>query len=826
MKKNISINISGIIFHVEEDGYDLLKSYLESIGRYFSNYEDCQEIVSDIESRIAEIFLSKISPAKQIITREDVETVMATMGSVKDFAAAEGVLEDEPAYAHGYQQEQSYQDKTYEEQAYRETTHSEGHKKLYRDAHRKILGGVAAGIAQYFRMDPLWIRLLIVALLFVDVFASLGTITIVVYIVLWIVLPPSYDLPEDEKVKKLYRNPDDKVISGVSSGIAAYFGIDATVVRLLFVLSVLLFGTGALVYVILWIITPQAFTLTEKMRMKGEPVTLSNIESSIKKNFNVSEDGEETTLVKVLLFPFRLIAVVLNNLGRVLLPLLVFLAEAARILAGLLLFLLGIAIVFTLLVTGGVLLGIYSADTADIMTNLPLEVIRAGFPDWGIAFAYFTLIIPALALLLAGIAVMARRRIVNAPVAWTALGLWFVCLGGLSVTLVPFIMDFQDNGQYTTTDTYRTEGTAVLTLAGYTDREEEFTHPMLVLRGHDSSEFVLKKEFEANGRNRRQALENAQMVDYEISVDDSVFSFPAAYTFQDDAMFRMQRVNLVLYIPYEHPFMMDRNLAPILRHTLDRNGYSMSDMQDQVFAFTRTGLECRTCGERKNMDDAFDQRAASPASSPSPGSYSQTADVGSFEAVDISGPFQVNITRGPSFQVSLQGTEEAVAHIDVRVAGETLTVDYDPQALSRSGGVTGITIVTPLLSKAAFGGATQASIRGFEGTDIEVDLSGSSRTLIEADVAALSARLSGASGLKLSGQARAAEVAMEDASRLDGYDFEIKDMNLTLAGASRARVAVSRKLQADIIGAGRVTYRGNPEVNINASARQQVEKAN
>ncbi len=820
MKKNISINISGIIFHVEEDGYDLLKTYLESIGHYFSTYEDSQEITDDIESRIAEIFLSKISPAKQIIAREDVEAVMATMGSVKDFAAAEGVLEDEPAYARSYQQEQTYQEQTQQEQAYQEQTHTEGHKKLYRDAHRKILGGVAAGIAQYFRIDPLWIRLLIVALLFVDVFASLGTITIVAYIVLWIVLPPSYDLPEDEKIKKLYRNPDDKVLGGVSSGIAAYFGIDATVVRLLFVLSVLLFGTGALVYIILWIITPQAFTLTEKMRMKGEPVTLSNIESSIKKNFNLNEDGEETTLVKVLLFPFRLIAVVLNNLGRVLLPLLVFLAEAARILAGLLLFLLGIAIVFTLLVTGGVLLGIYSAETADIMTNLPIEVIRAGFPDWGIAFAYFALIIPALALLLAGIAVMARRRIVNAPVAWTALGLWFVCLAGLSVTLVPFIMDFQDNGRYTTTDTYRTEGMAVLTLAGYADREDAFTHPALVLRGHDSSDFVLKKEFEANGRNRRQALENAQMVDYEISVDDSVFSFPANYTFQDDAMFRMQRVDLVFYIPYEHPFMMDRNLASILRHTLDHDGYSESDMQDQVFVFTRAGLECRTCGERKNMDDAFDQRTASPA----PDGYAQTYNLTGFRALDISGPFQVNITQGEAFQVALQGPEEAVVRMDVRVAGETLTIDYDPQAFGRSGGVMGVTVVMPQLYKVAFGGATQASIQSFEGTDIEVDLSGSSRTLIEADIASLSARLSGASGLKLSGQARAAEVTMEDASRLDGYDFKIQDMKLKLAGASRARVAVSRQLQADITGAGRVAYRGNPEVNINASARQQIEK--
>ncbi|MEL7222368.1 MAG: hypothetical protein AAGJ93_13685, partial [Bacteroidota bacterium] len=67
MKKNISINISGIIFHIEEDGYEKLKNYLDSINNYFSNYEDSKEIVEDIESRIAEIFLLKLNDNKQVI---------------------------------------------------------------------------------------------------------------------------------------------------------------------------------------------------------------------------------------------------------------------------------------------------------------------------------------------------------------------------------------------------------------------------------------------------------------------------------------------------------------------------------------------------------------------------------------------------------------------------------------------------------------------------------------------------------------------------------------------------------------------------------------
>src|SRR6478609_10496947 len=89
MKKNISINISGIIFHIEEDGYETLRKYLDTVNRYFATFEDSSEILADIESRVAEIFLSKLNEGKQVITAEDVSALVATMGSVSDFKAAE-----------------------------------------------------------------------------------------------------------------------------------------------------------------------------------------------------------------------------------------------------------------------------------------------------------------------------------------------------------------------------------------------------------------------------------------------------------------------------------------------------------------------------------------------------------------------------------------------------------------------------------------------------------------------------------------------------------------------------------------------------------------
>jgi hypothetical protein len=127
MKKTLSINVSGIIFHIEEDGYDTLRKYLDSINRYFSSFEDSSEIIADIENRIAEIFLSRLNEGKQVITAEDVAQLIVIMGNVNDFKAAE---ENEFAG----------------EQAKKETkarsTQPSESKKLVRDQSHKVLGGV------------------------------------------------------------------------------------------------------------------------------------------------------------------------------------------------------------------------------------------------------------------------------------------------------------------------------------------------------------------------------------------------------------------------------------------------------------------------------------------------------------------------------------------------------------------------------------------------------------------------------------------------------------------------------------------------------------
>jgi phage shock protein PspC (stress-responsive transcriptional regulator) len=187
MKKTINVTVGGLVFSIEEDGYDRLHDYLESLKVHFSNLSYGAEVIADIEARIAEQFNAKNSGNTQrAITMPDVEEVLKAIGSVEDFGGGE--------------------------------------------AAPKTANPIAS--------------------------------------------------------KKLYRNSDDVIIAGVGSGLAAYFGIDTTLARVILFATVLAGGWGLLLYLLLWLILPEAKTAGQKMEMKGSPITIKQIEQTAKEKIS------------------------------------------------------------------------------------------------------------------------------------------------------------------------------------------------------------------------------------------------------------------------------------------------------------------------------------------------------------------------------------------------------------------------------------------------------------------------------------------------------------------------------------------------------------
>jgi phage shock protein PspC (stress-responsive transcriptional regulator) len=305
MKKIININLSGRVIPIEDSAYEKLQAYIESLRRYFANEESREEIINDIESRIAELLHEKIRKGADAIADADVDEIIAAMGTVEDFEAAE----TETTAASSTSQQNNQQNYSYTEKKPR--------GRLYRDTNDKFIGGVCSGIASYLNVDPAVVRLLFAIIGF-------GTgIGFLAYIILWIVLPPK-DL-DGYSGKRLYRNPDDRIIGGVAGGLAAYFNKKANGIRLIFAAPILLnilirilngfswdndldlalnigfgsiTGTFILIYIILWIVLPEANSNYQKMEMRGEKVDVNRIRQNVKEGMdNVKEKmknwGEE-----------------------------------------------------------------------------------------------------------------------------------------------------------------------------------------------------------------------------------------------------------------------------------------------------------------------------------------------------------------------------------------------------------------------------------------------------------------------------------------------------------------------------------------------------
>lgn len=805
MKKNISINISGIIFHIEEDGYDQLKVYLESINRYFSTFEDSLEIIADIETRIAEIFLSKLKEGNQVIALEDVESLIATMGSIKDFQAAEEDL----SFA------------TSHEDAKEDVKDEESHvfsKKLYRDNNRKLLAGVLSGVAFYFNIDPLWIRLLYVLLFFgVSILPPIAGFLFIAYIVLWIVIPASDELKEEKKIKKMYRDPDGKVLGGVASGIAAYFGVDVVIIRLFFFATIFIAGTGLILYIILWIILPEAKTLTDKMEMQGQPVTLSNIESNIKKSLNVTE-GDENIFVKILLFPFRLIAALFEFLSRALGPLMSFFVEALRVVLGVLLAIMGISGLLSVLIAAGVLIGLIAGGDLNIMYPLPFEIIKndlALIPGIALAIA---LIIPFFYLTILGFMVLMKKQVLNAKAGWSILAVWLVSIILLSITIPPYIRNFQENGRHTTVNRYNLNGkTAVLNFNDI--GEDEFNLVSLRIRSYNDTVIKIEQEFSASGSSRKEAVDNAKMIKYGLDAQDSIFTFDSNLEFMENARFRKQHVDITLYLPIGQKFVIDENMRYLIGNFMYRSGFSNHQMTGNIWQFSEDGLQCISCPEANNNEEngktTWDNSE-----------YQRSYEIDNFSELEINSAFQVKVKKGNKYSFQINGRKSDVDDVVIDKTGDVLSMDFkgDIMRSNRKRREINVYIVMPKLDAVQFGNASKVYVSGFNEDYMDIKLNGAAFADFDVDVNSINAKVEGASKLHLTGSGNRLKVKVSGASSLNAYDFYADVTEVETHNASSAKVYASDHLVINTFGASNVTYKGHANVEIEKRGSSSVRK--
>jgi phage shock protein PspC (stress-responsive transcriptional regulator) len=581
MKQVININFQGRVVPIEVTAFDTLKAYTESLARYFANEEGRDEIINDIESRIAELFQERIKAGATCITDSDVEAIIKSIGRPEDF--------EEAGAGAGEQSQES----TKSSQTEQPKNGTGTHKRLYRDENNKVLGGVCSGIANYFGMDPVIIRIIFVVLLVA------GGVGFLPYIIFWIAVPSSATKVIGGSRKKFFRDPDDKIVAGVCSGISNYFGINAWIPRVLFLLpfisiafrwghwgfydfpSFLNFSVSPgslIIYIILWLVIPEASTTAEKLEMKGEKVDMNSIKNSVREEMKgvgqrMEKFGEEAKA-----FATDKSKVMGSEMGRV----------AKRTGTSL-----GDIIAFIAKVFAYFIVGIVGISLIAALFGISIAAIGF-FPlknylltdGWQNAFAWGTLLF-FIAVPVIGIITWIIRRIAKVKgsskmLGWTFSSLWI--LGWVSVILLlsSISRDFKSFSRENSQQVYLSNpGVSKLELTtsmpnhrgysrwtrfepfeGLSDGDTVFVQNVQVLIEKATSDsFSVTMEKYANGNTRDYADTAARAIQYYAMQKDTILLLDKGIPITQQNKFRNQHVLLRVFVPIGKKIKINRNIG-------------------------------------------------------------------------------------------------------------------------------------------------------------------------------------------------------------------------------------------------------------------------
>ena len=601
MKKIININLSGRVIPIEDSAYEKLKSYIESLRKYFSKEEDRDEIINDIESRIAELMNEKIRKGASAITDADIDEIAASMGRPEDFEA-----EASDKTESSYQSSSGQQESTYSERKAR--------RRLYRDKSDKFLGGVCSGIAAYLNVDPAIVRILFAII----TFGGFG-IGFFAYILLWIFVPAK-DV-EGYMGKRLYRNPNDKVIGGVAGGLAAYFNRETWVIRLVFaapfLLSILLniingitwhtgfgnffpnifFGsigsTFLITYIILWIVLPEAHSTYEQMEMRGEKVDVNTIRQNMKERIkewseevkesadNIGKKAKEFTNTKGKTFAAETSETVRRRGSGI--------GHAIGVLFK----------VFFLFIAGTIAFALFVALMALLFGGIAWWPINNFLwtSKWQQLYAWGTLIF-FLIVPLVGFITWIIRRIIGVRRRKSYLGwifglLWtfgWVCAILLATSVFNDWSEFEPGQEKAITTVQPSNGKMIVVVS---QPELEYTGRFGWMNdggdGWDLSTDSLNLSFVrvdvqksmdtlyhvhvnrfSFGRSREEASRRADQFEYSVSSIDSVLDLASGFSIYKDSKFRGQRVQVLIDVPVGKKILFDESVRNKL-HSLDGN---------------------------------------------------------------------------------------------------------------------------------------------------------------------------------------------------------------------------------------------------------------
>ncbi|MFI5218858.1 MAG: PspC domain-containing protein [Bacteroidia bacterium] len=529
MNKTLTVNIGGMVFHIEEQAYEKLRKYLDTIRGYFTSSDGRDEIIQDVEARIAEMFNERIKgDSKQVIIDEDVEHVINVMGRPEQFAGDDAAAQE--TYAANISEKRTY-------------------RKIYRDVDDKVISGVCAGLSHRLEIDPLWMRLIWVVMFF--------------------------------------------ILGGIG---------------------------GIILYIVLALVLPKAETTAQKLEMKGEHVTVSSIRKSVEDPVEKKSSG---------------ISRFFDGLGRIIRGILkIFLYIIGAFFA-----VIGLIVLFALCVALLAVMGVAGISIPVFISDL---FLTPGQQFWSMLAIFLIIGIPVIMLIYGGIKLLFgikhKNRVFNITVVSLMILGWIIgfCMvadigrefatESKQRTVLPLVSP--------STDTLFVD---VMRDAKYEDEDDNrnnigfmFGHRMTVVTGDelrmapenvnldiqkaDGSQFELVQIKSSRGATEKIAAENANKINYNFEQKDSLLSFSRYFPLPNGVKYRDQKVKLILKVPVGKSVYLSENSDWIIYDVDNVTNTWDGDMVGKTWTMTEQGLECMGCnlsgsriiGGHRNIDDDSD----------------------------------------------------------------------------------------------------------------------------------------------------------------------------------------------------------------------------
>ncbi len=429
--------------------------------------------------------------------------------------------------------------------------------------------------------------------------------------------------------KKLFRDREDRFISGVASGIAHYFDVDVVWIRIAFILTTVFTGIGLIGYIVLWIVTPEAKTTAEKLQMEGEKVNIDNIEKKIREEFSsmkeTIEDGANNVKKKVndgfqkngkkAKSGFQDF---LDTLGKIIVTFFNVIGKFIGV----------IIIITSAVVLVSLIIALFSVGSFEILgfgdefINFPTFIYDSLIPYWILAIALLVLIgFPFLILFVLGLRILSNNvKQFSKTTSFTLLGIWIVALFLLIFTGLELGTSKAYNGNKIVTSELTVQNTDTLNLKMINDDDIFYRSN---LRRSTSREIVtdngIKKAYSnyikvdveksnsdaisikvrkvSEGRNRKHAKENAENIEYNYTLEGNDLTLNAFFLSKLKHRFSDETVYVTVYLPENKVIYFDNTTRNFLHTIYDVDGMYDSDMINHHFKMTSDGLDCSDCIE-------------------------------------------------------------------------------------------------------------------------------------------------------------------------------------------------------------------------------------